>query len=76
MKKQLSQQYSVDSRYRGMERAVDNTAGKAFALSFIKRRNAAKEALNPADKSMDGRFTVSGPGDGLYSFRNAFRPSK
>lgn len=76
MKKQLSQDYSVDSRYKGMERVIDNTAGKAFALSFIKRRNAAQAALSPADESQDGKFTVSGPGDGTYGFRNAFRASK
>ena len=40
---QTSQDYSVDSRYRGAKGAVDNTAGKAFLNKFIQARRQQGE---------------------------------
>jgi hypothetical protein len=37
MQYQFSQDYDVDSRYRGLKNAVDNAPGKAFAKSYISR---------------------------------------
>ena len=35
MKPQLSQDYNVDNRYRGMEQAQDNTRAKQFLDQYI-----------------------------------------
>lgn len=71
MEQQLSQDYSVDSRYRGLDQAQDNNRGKRFALSFLKSLKRSKEI--PSEKIQEDRFTFSGPGQGVYSFLNAFR---
>jgi hypothetical protein len=76
MRPQLSQDYNVDSRYTGGKRAVDNEAGKAFVASFLKRRQASENADTTAERQVEDRFIVQGPGDTNYSFKNAFRVSK
>lgn len=70
---QTSQDYSVDSRYRGAKGAVDNTAGKAFLNKFIQARRQQDEGNMTQQRREDDRFVVSGPGDSTYSFKNAFR---
>ena len=76
MKYQFSQDYDVDSRYRGLENAVDNAPGKAFAKSYIARGRNARKADITAQRQEDDRFVVAGPGQSLYSFKNSFRASK
>ena len=71
---QLSQTYDVDARYAETKRAVDNKTSKQFVSSYIKRRKLADQA--GVNKDVESRFTVSGPGDGTYVFRNSFRASK
>lgn len=73
MKPQLSQDYNVDSRYRGLQNARDNDAGKAFVNSYIQRRQEEGAVNNSAEKQTEDRFIVVGPGSANYSFRNAFR---
>lgn len=74
MNPQLSQDYNVDSRYRGLKRAQDNTAGKNFVMSFIKRMAEKPEVSSELRR--EDRFFVSGPGDSQYTFRNGFVASK
>lgn len=71
MRKQLSQNYNVDSRYRGLENAQDNSKGFNFALTYLQA--AKNKAKMPSDSEAVNRFTMSGPGDAVYSFLNAFR---
>jgi hypothetical protein len=73
MNRQLSQDYDVDSRYKGGKRAIDNTAGKAFVMKFLQERQATKEIPYGPDLRTEDRFIVAGPGESNYSFRNAFR---
>lgn len=75
MNRDLSQDYTVDSRYRGMSQAQDNTAGKSFVKAFLKRREMEKQPIG-TELQQEDRFFVSGPGDAQYTFRNAFIPSK
>lgn len=72
----LSQNYNVDSRYRGMKNAQDNRRALDFALSYINKRNAERRDLTADDLNLEDRFVVAGPGEETYSFRNAFRASK
>lgn len=72
MKAQLSQDYNVDSRHRGMVRASDNEAGKRFLGRYIKKKEEAEATSVTEDRKEDDRFVVSGPGDSNYRFRNAF----
>jgi hypothetical protein len=76
MKPQLSQDYNVDARYTGGKGSADNAAGKAFVASYIRRRKVENRANTTADREEDGRFTVAGPGNSTYTFRNGFRVSK
>jgi hypothetical protein len=71
MNQQLSQDYSVDARYSGLEQAQDNSRGRRFALSYLKALKSSKDI--PSEKIQEDRFTFSGPGQGVYSFLNAFR---
>ncbi len=71
MKRQLSQDYTVDSRYKGLDQAQDNNLGLGLALNYL--RNFKKSKQIPSEKIQEDRFTVSGPGQGVYSFLNAFR---
>lgn len=75
MNPQLSQDYTVDSRYRGMSRAQDNASGKGFVSSFIKRKELDKPLSGPELRQED-RFFISGPGDSQYTFRNGFTVNK
>lgn len=75
MSPQLSQDYSVDSRYRGLEEAQDNTTGKQFLSSFLKRRGLEVPAEGP-ELQQEDRFFMAGPGDNQYTFRNGFVASK
>lgn len=71
MEQELSQDYTVDSRYRGLDQAQDNNRGKRIALSYLKAFKKSKD--EPSEKIQENRFTVAGPGQGVYSFLNAFR---
>lgn len=75
MNPQLSQDYTVDSRYRGMSRAEDNLAGKNFVAAFIKRRGLEDAPMGP-ESSQEDRFFMAGPGEAQYTFRNGFVASK
>lgn len=75
MNPKLSQDYSVDSRYRGMKRAQDNTAAKQFVSAFLKRREQETPPIEP-ELMQEDRFFIAGPGDSQYTFRNAFIASK
>lgn len=74
MKVQLSQDYNVDARYAGGKGTVDNSAGKAFVMKFLRDREAAANLPYGNDLATEDRFIVAGPGESNYSFRNAFRP--
>jgi len=76
MQHQFNQTYSVDSRYRGLENAVDNEVGKAFVKSYINRRRNKEKPNISDERRADDRFVVSGPGSSSYSFKNSFRASK
>jgi hypothetical protein len=71
MRNQLSQNYKVDSRYRGLKNAQDDDRGLNFALDYL--QSAKKKNKIPSDNEEVNRFTVSGPGDTVYSFLNGFR---
>lgn len=71
---QLSQDYNVDSRYAAGKSAVDNEEGKRFLERYIEQRRELSKPV--ADQQPEDKFILSGPGDTLYGFRNAFRASK
>lgn len=81
MKTQLSQDYNVDGRYSFGKGSTDNLAGRRFVAEYLgmlrqqfldasKHTPAGQELLN------EDRFTVAGPGDSIYSFRNGFRATQ
>ena len=73
MDSQLSQDYSVDSRYRGLKSAQDANAAKKFVNNFLQQiANKQKLSLD-ADSAREDRFLIAGPGDSKYTFRNGFR---
>jgi len=74
MTAQLSQDYTVDSRYAAGRGAVDNERGKSFLKQFINMRRIASKPTN--DLQPEDRFIMSGPGDSTYGFRNSFKASK
>jgi len=73
MDSQLSQDYSVDSRYRGMKRAEDNDAAKKFVKTFLERKSERDKLRVGTDLTQEDRFFVAGPGQSQYTFKNAFR---
>jgi len=74
MESQLSQDYVVDSRYRGAKKAVDNNAGLRYLNEYLQRR---KERLAiPSEEAVEDRFIMSGPGDSTYGFKNSFGANK
>jgi hypothetical protein len=73
MDSQLSQDYSVDSRYRGLKQAEDNDAAKRFAKTFLQRKAKRDKLTIGTDLAQEDRFFVAGPGQSQYTFRNAFR---
>jgi hypothetical protein len=76
MKPQLSQDYNVDARYAGGRNSADNEVGKAFVASYLRRRKIEAQGTASADRQEDNRFTVAGPGNATYTFKNGFRASK
>ena len=70
---QTSQDYSVDSRYRGAKGAKDNTAGKAFLNKFMQAKRQQDEEDITQQRKEDDRYVMSGPGDNTYSFKNEYR---
>jgi len=72
MKPQLSQDYNVDNRYRGLEDAQDDNRGRQFVEQYIERRRAQAEPNMSSERRQEDRFVF----DGNTSFRNLFRPSK
>ena len=73
MNPQLSQDYNVDSRYRGMKTAVDNFPAKAFLENFINKRRLEQRGSNTVEKQTEDRILMSGPGSSYSGYRNAFR---
>ena len=71
MKPQLSQDYNVDNRYRGMEQAQDNTRAKQFLDEYIERRRAEAEPNMKYERAQEDRFQFQSA-----RFKNLFRPSK
>jgi hypothetical protein len=71
MENQLNHNYKVDSRYRGLQNAVDDNKGLRFAMNYLRTGEDRKKT--PSDNEAVNRFIVSGPGDSIYSFLNAFR---
>jgi hypothetical protein len=71
MKPQLSQDYNVDNRYRGMEQAQDNTRAKQFLDQYIERRRAEAEPNMKYERAQEDRFQFESS-----KFKNLFRPSK
>lgn len=66
---QTSTDYGVDNRYRGMEKATDNTRGKEFLGKYIKKA----PGTITQDQKEDGRIIMSAPGwEAGYVYRNAF----
>jgi hypothetical protein len=76
MQTQLSQDYNVDARYRGLKQSVDNAAGLKFVKSYIQRHKNQTQPEITADRATENRFLMSGPGDAVYGFRNPFQASK
>jgi hypothetical protein len=72
MKPQLSQDYNVDNRYRGLERAADNEAGRKFVEGYISARRQRAEPNMKSELAQEDVFNF----DGNIRFRNLFRPSK
>ena len=62
MTKHLSQDYSVDNRYRGHEEAQDNEPGLRFLSQYMERSQAAKADNLEQQRLGDGRFTFAGEG--------------
>ena len=73
MDSQLSQDYSVDSRYRGLKRAEDDDSAKKFVKTFLQRKVDRDKMPVTGDLTQEDRFFVAGPGESQYTFRNAFR---
>ena len=73
MKYQLSQNYDVDNRYRGLERAVDDTAAKNFLNEYVGRMREEQKPNYGSDAATEDRFIINGAGGNNYSFRNSFR---
>lgn len=72
MSLQTSTDYDVDNRYRGVNRALDDESGKRTAARALARRRIEQRSSLTQDRKEDNRFLVSGPGDAMYSFKNAY----
>ena len=71
MKHQLSQNYGVDNRYRGLEEAQDNAAGMRFLSQYMERdRQGAQDDIT-AQRQGDDRFEAS---RGAAEAENEARP--
>ena len=68
--------YMVDNRYRGVKRAVDNSTQRDFLSKFIEKHRQAQGTNLTEDRKEDDRFVVSGPGDNMYTFKNAYNPEQ
>ena len=73
MDAQLSQDYSVDSRYRGLKQAEDDNSAKKFVKIFLQRKADRDKVSITNDLAQEDRFFIAGPGESQYTFRNAFR---
>ena len=69
MKPQLSQNYNVDNRYRGLEAAQDNVRGRQFVDNYIARKRSSQRPNLKGEEAGEGRFVF----DGGVEFRNLFR---
>ena len=76
MQTQLSQNYAVDARYRGLKRAVDNNAGLKFVQGYLQRHKNQDQFNVAEERTNENRFLMAGPGDSVYGFRNSFQASK
>ena len=71
-----STDYKVDNRYKNTRNASDNDSGRQFLDRFISMRSDAQRPSLTADRKGEGRFLMSGPGDAMYSFKNAYAASR
>jgi hypothetical protein len=64
--------YMVDNRYHGVKKAIDSPAQRDFLSRFIERHKQAQGTNLTEDRKEDDRFVVSGPGNNMYTFKNAY----
>jgi hypothetical protein len=62
MTSKLSQNYGVDNRYRGLEEAQDNDAGKRFLSQYMKRDRKASAPDITSQRQGDDRFVFVAEG--------------
>jgi hypothetical protein len=62
MTSKLSQDYGVDNRYRGLEEAGDNTAGKKFLAQYMERDRKADAPDITTQRQGDDRFVLVAEG--------------
>ena len=73
MNPQLSQDYTVDSRYSEAKNALDNAPGKAFLTTFINRMREEQKPGYGSDLGTEDRYIVNGAGGANYTFKNGFK---
>jgi hypothetical protein len=64
--------YTVDNRYRNVKGASDNTASVQFLNRFIENHRQNQNTGIAQQRKEDNRFVVSGPGNTMYTFKNAY----
>lgn len=62
MTSKLSQDYAVDNRYRGLEEAADNAAGKRFLSQYMERDRKADAPNITTQRQDDDRFVLVAEG--------------
>ena len=62
MTQNLSQTYSVDNRFRGLEDAVDDGKGPEFLAQYLKQRKQAAQDNISEQRLGDDRFFLPGEG--------------
>jgi hypothetical protein len=74
MKHQLSQNYNVDNRYRGLEGAQDNAAGLRFLSQYMERdRKGAQDDIT-AQRQGDDRFVLVAQGGTIPTTALPYEP--
>lgn len=62
MAENLSQNYGVDNRYRGLEDAADDQKGPQFLAQYLKQRKASQTDNITDQRRADDRFVLAGEG--------------
>lgn len=62
MTSKFSQNYGVDNRYRGLEQAQDNDAGRKFLSQYVKRDRKASAPDTTSQRLEDDRFVLAAEG--------------